>query len=68
MHDFCICADNTVESKVSTVLLKHPGFNCKKQQRVSRVRMFTSVSSEQEPLVLLHFEKPYAAATVFGSL
>jgi len=64
MHDFCICADNTVESKVSTVLLKHPGFNCLRQQRASsRVRMFTSVSSEQEPLVRLHFEKPYAAAT-----
>ena len=28
MHDFCICADNTVEGKVSAVLLKHPGINC----------------------------------------
>jgi len=65
MHDFCICADNTVESKVSTVLLKHPGFNCKCSNALS-VRMFTFVSSEQEPLVQWHFEKPYAAATIMA--
>ena len=65
MHDFCICADNTVESKVSTVLLKHPGFNCLLTATHFSVRMFTYVSSEQEPLVLGHFEKPYAAAIVF---
>ena len=52
MHDFCICADNIVESKVSAILLKHPGINCYGSNAIS-VRMFTSVSSEQEPLVYL---------------
>ena len=45
MHDFCICADNAAKGKVLAALLKHPG------NAARRRRMFTCVSSEQEPLV-----------------
>lgn len=49
MHDFCICADNAVEGKVSTALLKHSGMGSGTLplKRFLTLGMFICVSSLQ---------------------
>lgn len=63
MHDFCICADNAVEGKVSAALLKHSG----KGSGTLPLRRFlrrecSFVSVLYRTGSTLCYEKPYAAS------